>query len=66
MPGRKPVPDIEQAFNEMINMKSIQELQQIFDSIHNVNSIATKPAEFEFKEEPQKDTLFDKLVLRWF
>jgi hypothetical protein len=47
-------------------MKSIHELHRIFDSVHNINSTATKPADFEFKEEPQKDNWFDKLVLRWF
>jgi hypothetical protein len=47
-------------------MKPIYELQRIFDSIHNINSTATKPADFEFKEESQKDNWFDKLVLRWF
>jgi hypothetical protein len=53
-------------YNGGVIMNPITELQNIFDSIHNINSTATKPAEFEFKEEPQKDNWFDKLVLRWF
>ena len=47
-------------------MKPTQQLQQIFDSIHNVNSTATKPVEFEYKDDVESETLFDKLVLRWF
>lgn len=47
-------------------MKPEQELQQIFDSIHNVNSTATMPNEFEFQNTEKQETLFDKLVLRWF
>jgi len=46
-------------------MSWITDLSEIFDMIHNTNSTATMPAEFEFNNDDQPDTLFDKYVLRW-
>ena len=46
-------------------MSAITDLQHIFDSIHNKNSTSSMPIEFEYSTTPEKDTWFDKYVLRW-
>lgn len=43
--------------------KDLQELSGIMDKVHNVNSTAH---ELKFEPEPQKETWFDRWVLKWF
>lgn len=40
-----------------------KELSDVLDMVHNVNSTATMPPEFEFDKE--HNTWLDKYVLRW-
>lgn len=47
-------------------MTVINDLQYIFDNIHNVESTSTMPPEFEYSTVIEPNTWFDKYILRWF
>lgn len=46
-------------------MSALTDLNYIFDSIHNESSTSTMPEEFEYSTTPEKETWFEKHVLRW-
>ena len=43
---------------------SLKELSDVLDMVHNVNSTATMPSEFEF-DNKEYNTWLDRYVLRW-
>lgn len=46
-------------------MTTLKDLNYIFENIHNKNSTSTMPKEFEYSPTPEKETWFDKHILRW-
>ncbi|MCK4250849.1 hypothetical protein KAX97_05350 [candidate division WOR-3 bacterium] len=44
-------------------MNAVCELSMILDKVHNVNTEYCDAPDFTF--EPQKETWFDKYILRW-